>query len=85
MARMKKSSADIARCLDLADVSQQAAEEFVRLSNEATGSGGRFTVALSGGSTPKALYSLLATDTFRVRIPWEKVHLFWGDERCVSS
>lgn len=83
MARMKEVSTDIARCIDLADVSRYAAEEFVRLANEATGSGGRFTVALSGGSTPKALYTLLATDTFRVRIPWEKVHLFWGDERCV--
>jgi len=80
---MKESSADIARCLDLEDVSRHAAEEFVRISNEAMGSGGRFTVALSGGSTPKALYTLLASDTFRVRIPWEKVHLFWGDERCV--
>jgi 6-phosphogluconolactonase len=40
-------------------------------------------VALSGGSTPKALYSLLATPGFADRIPWPKVHLFWGDERCV--
>jgi len=83
-ARMKESPADIARCLDLADVSRKAAEEFVRLANEATVSNGRFTVALSGGSTPKALYTLLAGNTFRARIPWENVHWFWGDERCVS-
>ncbi len=82
-ARMKESPADIARCLDLADVSRKAAEEFVRLANEATASDGRFTVALSGGSTPKALYTLLAGNTFRARIPWDNVHLFWGDERCV--
>ena len=80
---MKKSPPNIATCLDLEDVSQHAAEEFVRLANEATASDGRFTVSLSGGSTPKALYTLLASNTFRVRIPWEKVHLFWGDERCV--
>lgn len=80
---MKESPADIARCLDLADVSRHAAEEFVRLANEATVANGRFTVALSGGSTPKALYTLLAGNAFRTRIPWEKVHVFWGDERCV--
>ena len=80
---MKENPADIARCLDLADGSRHAAEEFVRLANEATVSNGRFTVAFSGGSTPKALYTLLAGNTFRVRISWEKVHVFWGDERCV--
>ncbi len=80
---MKESPADIARCLDLEDVSRHTVEEFVRLANEVTASDERFTVALSGGSTPKALYTLLASDTFRVRIPWEKVHLFWDDERCV--
>ncbi|MCS6992594.1 MAG: 6-phosphogluconolactonase [Anaerolineales bacterium] len=43
----------------------------------------RFSVALSGGSTPRALYERLATNEMAKRIPWEKVHLFWGDERCV--
>jgi len=80
---MKESSPNIATCCDLEDVSRHAAEEFFRLANAATASDGKFTVALSGGSTPKALYTLLASNTFRVRIPWEKVHLFWGDERCV--
>ncbi len=81
--KMKDSSRDIALCLDLGGVSQRAAEEFVRLAQEATSSSGRFTVALSGGSTPKALYTLLASETFQARVPWTKVHLFWGDERCV--
>jgi 6-phosphogluconolactonase len=40
-------------------------------------------VALSGGSTPKALYSLLASDEFRDRFPWQQVSWFWGDERFV--
>jgi len=40
-------------------------------------------VALSGGATPRALYSLLATAEFREKIPWPQIHLFWGDERCV--
>ncbi len=43
---------------------------------------GSFTVALAGGSTPKALYTLLVDDpAFRSRIPWDKIHLFFGDER----
>jgi len=44
---------------------------------------GRFRVALSGGSTPKALYGLLASDEFRDRFPWRQVSWFWGDERFV--
>ena len=40
---------------------------------------GRFCVALAGGSTPKAIYQALS----RVALPWESIHLFWGDERCV--
>jgi len=44
---------------------------------------GRFSVALSGGSTPRALYSLLATDEFVARVDWSRLHVFWGDERCV--
>ena len=44
---------------------------------------GRFTIALSGGGTPKPIYARLATPEHRDRIPWEMVHLFFGDERCV--
>src|ERR1700751_2285438 len=44
---------------------------------------GPLRVALSGGSTPKALYSLLASDEFRDRFPWQQVSWFWGDERFV--
>jgi 6-phosphogluconolactonase len=43
----------------------------------------RFTIALSGGSTPKKLYQLLATDKFKNKIDWHKLHVFWGDERYV--
>src|SRR5262252_4240195 len=42
-----------------------------------------FRVALSGGSTPKALYALLASEEFRARFPWRQVSWFWGDERFV--
>ncbi len=50
---------------------------------EAVSACARFTLALSGGETPKPLYRLLATE-FRRQIPWERVHLFWSDERYVA-
>jgi 6-phosphogluconolactonase len=59
-----------------------AAEEVVRLANEAVAERGRFTIALSGGSTPKALYNLLATNA-RTTLPWDRMYFFWSDERHV--
>ncbi len=44
---------------------------------------GPFRVSLSGGSTPKVLYGLLASDAFRARFPWREVFWYWGDERFV--
>jgi 6-phosphogluconolactonase len=44
----------------------------------------RFTLVLSGGSTPKLLYRILAASPYKESIPWEKIHFFWGDERAVS-
>ncbi|MGH7497509.1 MAG: 6-phosphogluconolactonase [Gemmatimonadales bacterium] len=44
---------------------------------------GRFILALAGGSTPREVYALLATQAFASQIEWEMVHVFWGDERCV--
>ena len=59
-----------------------AAEEVVRAANEAVAQRGRFTLALAGGSTPKSLYNLLATNA-RTALPWERMFFFWGDERHV--
>jgi 6-phosphogluconolactonase len=56
----------------------------VKLTQHAIESRDRCLVALSGGSTPKPLYQLLATMPYASRIDWWRVHLFWGDERCVS-
>jgi 6-phosphogluconolactonase len=64
-------------------ISGAAAEEFARAAAEAIAARGRFTVALSGGSTPQRLYQDLAGPSFRDRIDWSKVEVFWGDERCV--
>jgi len=59
-----------------------AAEEVVRLANDAVSSRGRFTVALSGGSTPKSLFNLLATNA-KSTLPWDRMFFFWSDERHV--
>lgn len=64
-----------------ADLFHAAAEEFVRTARSAIGAQGRFTVALSGGSTPKGLYSLLAAHY--ADFAWNRVFLFFGDERHV--
>lgn len=63
-------------------LAQAAAEEFAALASSAVRENGRFTVALSGGSTPKSLYSLLAAN-YPDRLPWNKMFFFWGDERHV--
>ncbi|MGP0097641.1 MAG: 6-phosphogluconolactonase [Terriglobales bacterium] len=63
------------------DLFHAAAEEFVRAARSAIGAQGRFAVALSGGSTPKALYSLLAANY--ATFAWNRVFLFFGDERHV--
>jgi 6-phosphogluconolactonase len=59
-----------------------AAEEVVRLANQAVAERGRFTIALSGGSTPKSLFNLLATNA-RPTLPWDRMFFFWSDERHV--
>lgn len=60
-----------------------AAEEVARRAGEAVRTRGRFTFALAGGSTPRALYHLLSEAPFRDRLPWNAVEVFWGDERHV--
>ncbi|MGB9199178.1 MAG: 6-phosphogluconolactonase [Terriglobales bacterium] len=64
-----------------ADLFHAAAEEFVKVGRQAIGAQGRFAVALSGGSTPKSLYSLLASSY--PDFPWARTYLFFGDERHV--
>lgn len=68
---------------DAETLSTAAAYYFVKRCNEAIAEKGVFTVALSGGSTPKRLYETLATPEFSKNIDWKKVLLFWGDERFV--
>jgi len=63
-------------------MSRAAAQSLVRLAQQALARQGHFNLALSGGSTPRRLYQLLASE-YGDGIAWDQVHLFWGDERCV--
>jgi len=60
-----------------------AAEFIVATAKKCVSSNGRFTISLSGGRTPQAIYALLSEIPFRDQMPWEKTFFFWGDERCV--
>jgi len=66
-------------------VCRALADWLVNLAADAARERGRFSIALSGGSTPKRLYELLASDDFRNRVDWQTWHVFWGDERVVPS
>jgi 6-phosphogluconolactonase len=64
-------------------LAQRAAQYLVELAGRAITERDRFSLALSGGSTPYALYQLLAHPPYVDQVEWSKVHIFWGDERCV--
>jgi 6-phosphogluconolactonase len=70
---------------DGAAIAKRAAQEFIQAATVAAREKGAFSVSLAGGSTPKALYSLLVTDpALRSHVPWDKIQLFFGDERHVG-
>jgi 6-phosphogluconolactonase len=81
MIRMGKS--DIIIVSDAELLAQEAARRFVAIGAVAVAQKGRFSVALAGGSTPAALYRLLASVPFREQVSWPNVLLYLGDERCV--
>jgi 6-phosphogluconolactonase len=68
---------------DASGVAREGAERFVKLCQEAVGSRGAFHVALSGGKTPAVLFRRLAEEEMRKKVDWNKVHLYWSDERTV--
>jgi len=65
------------------ELSIVAADFIVEHVNKVLAEKDRFTWALSGGSTPEKLHHLLASDAYRNKIDWTKIHIFWGDERFV--
>lgn len=68
---------------DAAATARAVAVSFAEHAAAAVRARGRFSIALTGGSGPVDAYRLLGEEPFRSRIPWDAVHLFWGDERCV--
>ena len=64
-------------------MSQAAAERLIETARRAAGEAGRVTVALSGGNTPRVLHKILSEKFFSSRMPWDRTHIFWVDERCV--
>ncbi|MFQ5627991.1 MAG: 6-phosphogluconolactonase [bacterium] len=61
-----------------------AAEVFTQTVNSAVAQKGVCTIALAGGTTPRDVYGMLASDPFKDRVAWKHIHFFWGDERAVS-
>lgn len=68
---------------NIEELSKHVAEWLINYSEEVLSKHDRFTIALSGGNTPKQLYRLLASDKYKKRIDWKRIHFFWGDERFV--
>ena len=68
---------------DPAALARALAQHVVACAAAAIAARGRFLLALAGGSTPRAAYTLLASEEFVHRIGWPRVHALWGDERCV--
>jgi 6-phosphogluconolactonase len=67
----------------VAELTAAAAERFVEAADAAIEATETFSVALSGGSTPRDLFTVLATPEYSSRVRWPRVHVYWGDERCV--
>jgi len=80
---MRQSTYEVLICADAAELAREAARRFAELAVAFTNDAGRFTVALSGGSTPKAMFLILAEKPFADSLPWRSIYFFWGDERCV--
>ncbi len=80
-----KSIAEVRILPDGAAIAKRCAQKFVEIAAAAVKEKGSFSVALSGGSTPKTLYGLLVNDlALRSQVPWDKMVLFFGDERHVG-
>jgi 6-phosphogluconolactonase len=82
---IEKSNWKIEVLSDLEALSLRAASIFVSASRNSIAKRKRFAVAISGGSTPRRLYTLLGSEAYRNQVDWQYVHFFWADERCVPK
>lgn len=85
MKELTISKSDLFIFDDRDDLMMGAADEIATQAQEAVKKTGRFTLCLSGGSTPRRLYELLASEPWVKQMPWGKTHIFFGDERCVNQ
>ena len=83
MDHRRNEAVHIAIFDDKHTLSQNVAEYIMRIVKESIALYGRFTIALTGGTTPGEAYSLLGSEPIKSQIDWQRVHIFWGDERCV--
>jgi len=67
------------------DLARKGAKIFSQAAKESIEKRGRFAVAISGGSTPRSMHSMLGEEPFYSDIPWDKTDIFWADERCVPN
>ena len=81
MARTTLVTLDVSP--DAAAVAKKAAEHFAATVKQAVAARGMARVAISGGSTPKRMFAVLSEEPFLSDLPWDKLHLYWVDERCV--
>ncbi|MDX1941598.1 MAG: 6-phosphogluconolactonase [Saprospiraceae bacterium] len=65
------------------ELSEAAAQHIIELAKYYIQKNGRFTISLSGGSTPERLFKLFTQSPYRDQMPWQNTYFFWGDERCV--
>lgn len=84
MGKIDTMKPNIIKAPDSETLAREALRQFVEAAQQAIQSKGTFYVAISGGHTPAAFYELLSEESAYSQIDWEKVHLFWVDERCVQ-
>ena len=70
---------------DSSSLYKAIADDFMQRANDVIHKKGLFTVVLSGGNTPKKLFSLLSTEPYKSGVPWDKIYFFFGDERYVPE
>jgi 6-phosphogluconolactonase len=80
--KMNQSKINIAD--NYKDLCEKVTQEILVLSNKKIATHGKFTLVLSGGTTPKGVYQCMASPSYRKKFQWEKIHFFWSDERWVD-